>query len=48
MFEFIVSGIRGLLETIDGFAQPVDMIGVISVYEAMWLSHENILSEGAL
>ena len=28
--------------------QPADVIGVISVREALWLSHENILSEGAL
>ena len=39
---------RGLLETIDDFAQPAYLIKVISVCEALWLIHENILSEGAL
>ena len=28
--------------------QSIDVIGVISVREALWLSHENILSEGVL
>ena len=48
MFKFIVPGTRGLLETIDGFTQLADVIGVISVCEALWLSHENILSQGSL
>ena len=41
-------GMRGLLETIDGFAKPTYVIRVISVCEALWLNHENILNEGAL
>ena len=48
MFEFIVLGTRGLLKTIDDFAQLTYVIRVISVCEALWLSHKNILSEGAL
>ena len=28
--------------------QSADVIGVIGVHEALWLSHENILNEGVL
>ena len=32
----------------DGFTELTNMIRMISVHEAVWLNHENILGKGAL